>query len=246
MLDAQRVVSARSSRLTWTGPAVTSASLSVLQTGAPSLLQLAPTSTSYFITEGTGLAWTTVGVSGDVILVDDGVALVNDGCSALVGGPYTGKIVLVDRGTCTFAAKTNFALAAGAIGVIFANNVAGTPTTPGGFPYAVPAGMISQADGVTIKALLAVPSTVTVSMLRDPSRRAGTDVFSNLVLLNAPNPVVLGSSVSHFDPQMLPNQLMEPAINTDLTQSVVAPQDMTYALMVDIGWLFGATDEGTE
>jgi hypothetical protein len=29
---------------------------------------------------------------------------------------------------------------------------------------------------------------------------------------------------------------MEPAINGDLTHSVIAPQDLTFALLKDIGW----------
>jgi hypothetical protein len=54
--------------------------------------------------------------------------------------------------------------------------------------------------------------------------------------LFAPNPFQSGSSVSHFDTTMFRNQLMEPAINGDLTQSVIPPQDMTFELLKDIGW----------
>jgi len=52
----------------------------------------------------------------------------------------------------------------------------------------------------------------------------------------APNPFQAGSSVSHFDVSAFPNQLMEPAINADLTHEVTPPHDSTYKLLLDIGW----------
>ncbi|MEO6119518.1 MAG: choice-of-anchor D domain-containing protein, partial [Terriglobales bacterium] len=58
--------------------------------------------------------------------------------------------------------------------------------------------------------------------------------------MNAPNPVQPGSSISHWDPITSPSQLMEPNANDDLTHSVQAPQDLTLALMRDIGWTAAA------
>src|SRR6266496_512016 len=40
----------------------------------------------------------------------------------------SGKLAIVDRGTCTFSTKVRNAIAAGAIGVLVINNVAGDPT----------------------------------------------------------------------------------------------------------------------
>jgi hypothetical protein len=51
-------------------------------------------------------------------------------------------------------------------------------------------------------------------------------------MLNTPDPIVSGSSVSHFDPSTSPNTLMEPAINLDLTTNV----DLTLPLFRDVGW----------
>jgi len=56
------------------------------------------------------------------------------------------------------------------------------------------------------------------------------------MLMYAPNPFQSGSSVSHFDVSAFPNQLMEPAINGDLTQSLLPPRDLTFRLLQDIGW----------
>ena len=52
----------------------------------------------------------------------------------------------------------------------------------------------------------------------------------------APNPFQGGSSVSHFDTSMTRNQLMEPSINGDVTQSLIPPLDMTFPLLQDTGW----------
>ena len=55
-------------------------------------------------------------------------------------------------------------------------------------------------------------------------------------LLYTPNPFQGGSSVSHWDTIATPNLLMEPSINADLTHSVVSPQDLTFAMLLDLGW----------
>ncbi|MGH3010720.1 MAG: PA domain-containing protein [Gaiellaceae bacterium] len=95
------------------------------------------------------------GIAGSIVLVNDGTALPSEGCNPLVGFP-AGAIALVDRGTCPFLQKAANAQAAGAVAMIVANNAPGDPITLGGddpgHTIAIPAGMISQADGATIKA----------------------------------------------------------------------------------------------
>jgi uncharacterized repeat protein (TIGR01451 family) len=104
------------------------------------------------------------GQTGDVVLWVDATAPVNDGCQAPTV-PVTGKIVLVNRGLCNFINKAAAAEAAGAIGIIVANNVPGDPsliTMPGaGFTVTIPALFISTADGATLKAELASGVNVT-------------------------------------------------------------------------------------
>lgn len=56
------------------------------------------------------------------------------------------------------------------------------------------------------------------------------------VLLYAPNPLELGSSISHWDTSTFPNQLMEPFITPTDPLAVTPPQDLTLSLMRDIGW----------
>jgi hypothetical protein len=158
-----------------------------------------------------------------------------DGCSAITnGGSVAGSIALIDRGTCAFVAKVKNAQNAGAVGVIVANNVAGVIQMGGSdSTITIPSLMISQADGTTVKGQLT--SGVNATLLLDVSAPAGTDGQGH-ALMYAPSPIESGSSVSHWDTSLFPNQLMEPDDTGDLTHSVTAPQDLTASLLRDIGW----------
>ncbi|RKH28865.1 histidine kinase [Corallococcus sp. CA041A] len=54
-----------------------------------------------------------------------------DGCAAFPAGTFTGKIALIDRGTCNFVIKSLNAQNAGAIATVIANNAAGTISMAG-------------------------------------------------------------------------------------------------------------------
>jgi hypothetical protein len=73
-------------------------------------------------------------------------------------------------------------------------------------------------------------SGVIASLGVDKRRLAGTDE-RNRILMYTPNPNQPGSSVSHYTTDAKPNQLMEPAINADLTHVVTPPRDLTYPLL---------------
>lgn len=241
MTNAERVQSAiNSRRVAWTGAHVTAAVPTVLQAGTPLLTVSAPASVAgvYAVGSATfGPALNAAGVTGQVVLIDDGIAPTSDGCSPLVNvAAVAGKIALIDRGTCGFAVKVKFAQDAGAIAVIIADNAAGGP--PAGMSgtdpsIVIPSVRITLTDGNTLKAALG--SGVVATLGLNLAVRAGADPQGR-ALLNAPNPVQSGSSISHFDPLAIPNQLMEPSINSDLTHSVSTPQDLSLALMRDVGW----------
>jgi hypothetical protein len=97
-------------------------------------------------------------VTGNLVLVNDGTANPNEGCSALVNGAaISGNIAVVDRGGCEFGLKALNAQNAGAIAVVVVNNTTGVINMgPGanGASVTIPVLMISQADGATIKAQL--------------------------------------------------------------------------------------------
>jgi len=127
------------------------------------------------------------GITGDVVVVNDGVAgpavppaapgTVTDGCEPFAG--VGGKIALVDRGFCNFSAKVFNAQTAGAIGVIVVNNVPGSPITMGFTapipPITIPAVMISLADGTQFKAHAPLNVTLRLDAVRGLTRDSDLD-----------------------------------------------------------------------
>jgi hypothetical protein len=98
---------------------------------------------------------------------------------------------------------------------------------------------VSQADGALIAASLTKPngnSSGTVGKFeRSKTLLSGADGQGRVTMFT-PNPYQPGSSVSHYNTTATRNLLMEPAINADLTHSVMAPIDLTFELLKDIGW----------
>ena len=247
MTNAQRAASAlKTGKLVWDGANVAAAVPTVLQAGAPQLTVTAPASVAgtYLVGQASfGPALSSPGVTGQVKQVVDqanGTGLACNPFSA--ANAVSGKIALVDRGVCTFNVKVANAQAAGAVGVLIADNVAGSPPTGlGGTDptITIPSVRITLADGNTLKAALATSSRLRSGVIANlginMSVFAGADLAGR-VLMYAPNPFQSGSSVSHWDVGAFPNLLMEPNINGDLTHEVTLPQDLTFALLKDIGW----------
>jgi PA domain/LVIVD repeat len=126
-----------------------------------------------------GPAPTLAGLSGDIVLANDGVGTTTDACEPLVGFP-AGAIAVVDRGTCEFSFKALTAQQAGATAVIVADNQPGIPTTMGagavGGQVTIPAVRVSQADGVTIKAGLPASGTIALNPERGCGSHTATGV----------------------------------------------------------------------
>jgi hypothetical protein len=109
------------------------------------------------------------GITGNVVLVNDGNGTTTDGCEALVnGGAVNGNIALIDRGDCEFGTKVLNAENAGAVAAIIANNVGDGLVSMGpgddGGSVTISSLFIGQSDGTTIKGQLPSPG-VNVSML---------------------------------------------------------------------------------
>jgi len=115
-------------------------------------------------------------VTADLVLGVDGTAPVNDGCTAITN-PVAGKVVLLDRGSCTFVLKAQDAQAAGAVALIIADNlVSGTPPGLGGTAVGItiPVLSVTKATGDLLKNAM-LSNTVTLTMFRQSSlRRDGT------------------------------------------------------------------------
>lgn len=241
MSSGQRAASAvNTGNLVWDGPAVTAASPSFLD-GLPIMEVNTPAALADILPLGSasfGTALDSFGVSGDLVLADDGTGNPSDACSPLVNAAQiAGNIALIDRGDCSFGNKALAAQAAGAIAVIIVDNVvAATPPGLGGTApgLTIPAGSVTLADGNLLKSELA--NGVNVTLRLNPNQLAGAD-DQNRVKLYAPNPLERGSSISHFDVSANPSLLMEPAITSGLNDKV----DLTLQHFQDIGWGAPAT-----
>jgi hypothetical protein len=113
-------------------------------------------------------------ISGDLALGEDGIAggqtgTETDGCEALTND-VTGKIVVLDRGECSFFVKGENAEAAGAIALLVCNNVTGDPIAMGlgangeGADIGIPCYMASLDDCNTIKMSINSGETVNVTI----------------------------------------------------------------------------------
>jgi minor extracellular serine protease Vpr len=107
-------------------------------------------------------------ISANQRLVDVGsIAGVNRQlCDAAPGASLSGAIALVSRGGCPYGVKASRARAAGAVGIVIAENRPGDPT----FAYitALSGGTISDLDGSRIRAAAAGSGgSVTVRFTRD-------------------------------------------------------------------------------
>ncbi|ELX09074.1 protease-like protein [Janthinobacterium sp. HH01] len=249
MTNAERAASSlKSGKLVWTGAIANGAASSLLQQGSPALTLISPASIAGTVQVGTasfGPALNSPGMTGEIMPVVDTAPNLGLACgplSAANAAAVNGKIALVDRGVCSFTIKAKAVQDAGAIGVIVADNVAGSP--PPGLGGAdpsvtIPAVRISLEDGNALKVALSkrtrLHSNVFANLGVNLAMRAGADAAGRLLMF-APNPYQSGSSVSHYDTSAFPNLLMEPAINGDLTHEVTPPYDLSFPLLRDIGW----------
>ena len=247
MSSAERMASAVNARqLVWVGANVTTAAPSVLSYGTPRMQVMWPASIAGDYLAGAATFGPALGSPG---LNRQVMPVVEAGNLGLACAPFDeanrtavkNRIALVLRGTCGFTVKVLNAQNAGAVGVIVVDNTAVTPPDSlGGLDPAItiPAIRVTFADGVTLIGAMNLTkrsSDVVVRLGVDNSQLAGADKLGR-VMLYTPNPLVGGSSVSHWDTSARRNLLMEPAINADLTPFVDAPYDLTLPLLKDMGW----------
>jgi hypothetical protein len=98
-------------------------------------------------------------------------------CGALRPASLAGGIAFILRGVCTFEIKLNNARAAGAVGALVYNNVAGDPVAMGVGAATLPAQMISNADGLALRRQIGSGFAVTLTFdlqpfYTDPARLA--------------------------------------------------------------------------
>lgn len=233
-------------QLAWIGPQAV-AGAAVTLSAVPSIQVAAPepgVSGFYdYNTASFGPAVVNPGPFGTLAVVP---GLGCDPFDAATTSAVRGKVAIIDRGTCGFVVKVKNAQNAGAFGVIIVNNVAGAAPGLGGADptITIPTVSVSQAQGTVLKqAVIDAPKygsrsragSVLSTFAFDASRKAGADAAGR-PLLYTPNPLVPGSSVSHWDVSAFPNLLMEPNSTPSLGISLVPPNDLTLPLLKDIGW----------
>jgi hypothetical protein len=249
MTAAERVASAISGNgLSWNGPRVTAAVPQVL--AAQSNLAVngpaaGVAAGNYNVGDASfGPPLSTSTVSGQLMpVVDqaDGTGLACAPLSAANASAVRNNVALVDRGSCAFAVKAKMVQDAGAIGMIVADNQPGDLAGMSGSDptVVIPSVRITQADGLTLKSALQrrsrTRSGVIAGLGVDQTRLSGADA-EHRALLYTPTTLSPGSSVSHYATDAKIDQLMEPAINSDLSHDVLPPRDLTYPLLRDIGW----------
>jgi minor extracellular serine protease Vpr len=133
-------------------------------------------------------------------------------CGAAPGGSMSGAIALVSRGGCPYGTKTSNARAAGAVGIVIAENRPGDPTFP--FITALSGGTVSDLDGVRIRGAAAanggvVQARFTSDITEVPTTWAGVPTsFTSSGLtpfghalkpdVTAPGAQVLSSTLPEF------------------------------------------------
>ena len=256
MTPAQRVASAISvDKLVWNGPMLTAAAPQVLRQGSAGVAISGSAAGTLAGVHAAGEAEfgaslitpLTAGVLPvlGTTAADSAANGLGLGCDPITGNnakAIKANIALLSRGgTCSFVVKVKNAQDAGAIGVLIADNVAGAPLGMTGVDPSVtiPAVRISLDDGTALLAKLSsrsrTGSGIVATIGLFGNTLAGTDSLFRLKMY-APSPFLSGSSVLHFDTSATRNLLMEPAINVDLTQSLIPPIDLTYVLLQEIGW----------
>ena len=155
-------------------PSSARSAISVAQTQVPSaqiapLVINSPAAIAGMITNTATVSWAPVvsGFGGNVRITSTlpGSSFGADACAALPAGSLSGRVALIQRGTCGVGVKVQNATAAGAVGVLVDNNTPGDPPSfsqSGSPPYAQTL-ILSQRDGARIRNRIALGDLVNVN-----------------------------------------------------------------------------------
>ncbi|MSQ47940.1 MAG: peptidase [Deltaproteobacteria bacterium] len=231
----RRASAGNSGHVVWSGPAVIKAAPTVLaqqpEVAIVTPKALAATVNATPTAFGPGL--TAKGITAPLIVADDRSGTRSDACTPLKNR-VEGRIVLITRGTCPVTWKVAHAEAAGASAILLVNATSDLPTRQDDSdpPVTIPTLTISDTVGVTLSIALKHPPVV-VTLRANPRRLLGADTQGR-VYLYTPRTAEPGSAISHWDPRVTPNLLMEPVLNADLDAG--SDTDLTYFQLQDIGW----------
>ncbi|WP_395047900.1 T9SS-dependent M36 family metallopeptidase [Flavobacterium sp.] len=119
------------------------------------------------------------GLTRNLVLYNDGTPDTSDACTAATNAAaLNGNIVVIRRGSCSFAIKAKAAQNAGAVAVIIVNNVAGGAPGMSGADatITIPVVSVTQTNG---EAIIAAMANGTVTVNGNLTAAAGTFVNSD-------------------------------------------------------------------
>jgi hypothetical protein len=249
MTPAERVTSAITPRnLVWNGKQVTKNAHKVLNHGTPEIFVAGKNLNKFYANGpaefGPPIDERTLIATELARVVDqaNGLGLACTPLDAANTSAVSGKIAVIDRGTCSFIVKVKNAQLAGAKAVVIADNTPSTPPQPlaGIDPtITIPSLRVSQADGLEIKTAIDATPPKRIGpigvLFENQLKLQGADYLQR-VFMFTPNPLQLGSSVSHYDTLAKPNLLMEPFATPNQPIAISPPQDLTLPLLLDMGW----------
>jgi uncharacterized protein (TIGR03437 family) len=161
--------------------------------------------------------------------VKDVATLGNDGlaCAALPAGSLTGAWALVQRGTCFFSDKINFAQAAGAVGVVIyqSNGIDDVTTRMYVQNTGIPAIQIGNTDGNALKVYLGINPNAAVTV--DPTFSAADNPQVNTVAPFSSRGPSIGNFAATRDFGLKP-ELTAPGTNVYTATQKFDPNSDTY------------------
>jgi MYXO-CTERM domain-containing protein len=232
MSNAERAASARNFRhLVWNGENVARVAPLVLDKGAPRL-RVTPMPAGFrgALGEANFGPFLTAGAVTGALRIGTPV----NGCE--VPPNYNDAIVLFQGGGCPSAQKAALAETGGAAAVLISDpqglsppsSVDVPPDQESMFPVHVPVVGITIADA---NLLIAAGSSASVTLDAEAARPVGLDEQGRMYLY-ASDPILPGSTVSHWDPIARPNLMQEPNSSYDVSHDI----RLEVALLRDIGW----------
>ncbi|HKP60754.1 MAG TPA: PA domain-containing protein [Polyangiales bacterium] len=245
LTDAQRrESSAHVRRVVWDGAQAKSLVGDQFDRGVPSLALTPPIAAFSGMVSDTSFGQNTalVPTAGALVAVGD------EACDGLDPAAVKGTVLSFQIQRCRSVQAAAAAKAAGAAGALVAvSSPFESPAQPldvEADAIALPMLSVSKPDAQRIAQALA-GAPLQAALAGQPTQRLGADVQQR-PLLFASNPVTSGSSISHLDPLVRPQQLMEPITGPVPTHEL----GFTLAMLSDLGWQLscgnGKRDDGEE
>jgi uncharacterized protein YjdB len=124
-------------------------------------------------------------------------------CGTVGSGYFSGKIAIINRGTCEFGYKAFQAQAAGASAVVIVNNISDDPINMGSGAYGpsvtIPVYMITKAEGDKIALRIAMGDTVRMTLTYGGGGGAWSSAATSMATVGSGTGIVTGVDTGHVN-----------------------------------------------